>query len=187
MNMENIPVIMLLEDLTKLPNYKLPKGYTIRNFKEGDKKMWAEVETAAGEFTDPQKGVKQFEIEFEKYRDELKQRLLMLENEKGKCIGTSMGWFDDNFFRSGYGRVHWVGIHPDYQGKGLAKPLVSKTMEIIKERHDKCYLTTQTVSFKAIKIYLDFGFVPYLKDETCPKAWKLMAEYLNHPALEEFR
>jgi ribosomal protein S18 acetylase RimI-like enzyme len=98
-----------------------------------------------------------------------------------------MGWFDDNFFKAGYGRVHWVGIDPDYQGKGLAKPLVSKTMEIIKERHDKCYLTTQTESFKAIKIYLDFGFVPYLKDETCEKAWKMMADLLKHPALEKYK
>jgi hypothetical protein len=56
--MENIPVVMLLEDLTKLPKFELPKGYTLHNFKEGDKQIWAEVETAAGEFADPQKGVK---------------------------------------------------------------------------------------------------------------------------------
>jgi ribosomal protein S18 acetylase RimI-like enzyme len=150
--MENIPVVMILENLTKLPKFELPKGYTLRNFKEGDKQIWAEVETAAGEFTNPQKGVKQFEFEFERYTDELKQRFLILENNSGECVGTSMGWFDDNFFKAGYGRVHWVGIDPDYQGKGLAKPLVSTTMEIIKERHDKCYLTTQSESFKAIKI-----------------------------------
>jgi ribosomal protein S18 acetylase RimI-like enzyme len=185
--MENIPVIMILEDLTKLPKFELPDGYTLRNFKEGDKQIWAEVETAAGEFTNPQKGVKQFEFEFERYTDELKQRFLILENNSGECVGTSMGWFDDNFFKAGYGRVHWVGIDPDYQGKGLAKPLVSKTMEIIKARHDKCYLTTQTESFKAIKVYLDFGFVPYLKDETCPKAWKIMADLLKHPALEIYK
>ena len=185
--MENIEVIMILEDLTKLPKFELPEGYVIRNFKDGDKQLWAEVETAAGEFTDPLQGIKQFEFEFERYQDELKERFLILENKDGDCIGTSMGWFDDNFFRAGYGRVHWVGIHPDYQGKGLAKPLMSKTMEIIKERHEKCYLTTQTRSYKAIKIYLDFGFVPYIKDETCPKGWKLMADYLNHPALAEFR
>lgn len=185
--MENIPVVMLLEDLSELPVFKLPEGYVLRNFREGDKQIWAEVETAAGEFTDPEKGVKQFEIEFERYNDELRQRFLILEDKKGECIGTSMGWFDDDFLFEGYGRVHWVGIHPDFQGKGLAKPLVSKTMEIIKARHDKCYLTTQTESFKAIKIYLDFGFVPYLKDDTCPKAWKLMADLLKHPALEKYR
>ena len=185
--MENIPVIMLLEDLTKLPNFKLPEGYSIRKYREGDQQLWAEVETAAGEFTDSQKGIEQFKIEFEKYPEELKQRFLMLENEKGKSIGTSMGWFDDNFFRAGYGRVHWVSIHPDYQGKGLAKPLVSKTMEIIKERHTKAYLTTQTASYKAIKIYLDFGFSPYLKDETYQKAWKLVAQHLKHPALAGYK
>jgi ribosomal protein S18 acetylase RimI-like enzyme len=185
--MENIPVVMLLEDLENLPKYELPNGFSFRNFREGDKKIWAEVEMAAGEFTDPQKGIEQFELEFERHTEELKQRFLLLENDKGESVGTAMGWFDDNFLFEGYGRVHWVGIRPDYQGKGLAKPLVSRTMEIIKARHKKCYLTTQTESFKAIKIYLDFGFVPYLKDETCPKAWKLLADFLDHPALAEFK
>jgi ribosomal protein S18 acetylase RimI-like enzyme len=110
-----------------------------------------------------------------------------LENSEKKCIGTAMAWFDDHFFREGYGRVHWVGIHPDYQGKGLAKPLVCKTMEIISERHSKVYLTTQTESFKAIKIYLDFGFKPFFKEKTCHGAWKLMAEFLHHPALEKYK
>lgn len=184
--MENIPVIMILEDLTKLPKYELPEGYNFRNFREGDKRLWAEVETAAGEFTDLRKGIKQFENEFEINQEELTQRFLILENSKKECIGTAMGWYDDHFFRKGYGRVHWVGIHPDYQGKGLAKPLVSQTMEIIKERHTKCYLTTQTESYKAIKIYLDFGFIPYIKDENGTKAWKLMANFLKHPVLDKY-
>ncbi len=185
--MENIPVVMILEDLSKLPEFDLPRGFSFRNFREDDKKVWAEIETAAGEFRDTKNGIEQFEREFEPHREKLLQRFIILENDKNECIGTAMGWFDDDFLMKGYGRVHWVGIHPEYQGKGLAKPLVSRTMEIIKEHHEKCYLTTQTESYKAIKIYLDFGFVPYLKDESCPGAWKLMAEFLQHPALEKYK
>jgi ribosomal protein S18 acetylase RimI-like enzyme len=185
--MENIPVIMILEDLTQLPVFDLAEGYHIRTYRDGDKKLWAEVETAAGEFNEPKKGIVQFEAEFEKYPNELKERFLILENNQNQCIGTAMGWFDDSFFRSGYGRIHWVGIHPDYQGKGLAKPLVSKIMEIIKDRHEKAYLTTQTSSYKAIKIYLDFGFKPFLKDDNCARAWKILANFLNHPLLEEYK
>lgn len=185
--MENIPVVMILEDLNSLPEYSLPKGYTFRNYQEGDKQCWAEIETAAGEFTDPEKGIKQFELEFEPHLEEVKSRLIILEDNQGRGIGTAMSWFDDNFFRPDYGRVHWVGIIPEFQGKGLAKPLMSECMRRIRERHKKCYLTTQTTSYKAVKIYLDFGFIPYLKDETCPKAWNLLAEKLKHPALTDFR
>jgi ribosomal protein S18 acetylase RimI-like enzyme len=116
----------------------------------------------------------------------LGKRCVFLENSNNECVGTAMGWFDDSFFRAGYGRVHWVGIKPEFQGKGLAKPLVSEVMDIIKKYHSKAYLTTQTESYKAIKIYLDFGFKPFIKDETCPKAWKMLADFLKHPNLSDF-
>jgi len=185
--MENIPVIMIMEDLSSVPAYELPDGYNFRTFIDGDETNWAEVKTAAGEFNEIEKGLAQLEEEFGKYPEELRKRCIFLENANKECIGTAMGWFDDSFFRTGYGRVHWVGIKPDFQGKGLAKPLVSKVMEIIKENHTKAYLTTQTESYKAIKIYLDFGFKPFIKDETCPKAWKIMADLLKHPALSDFK
>jgi ribosomal protein S18 acetylase RimI-like enzyme len=185
--MENIHVMMILENVTHLPEFQLPSGYIIRKYQEGDKRIWAEVETAAGEFPNPLKGLEQFEKEFIKYPEELKERLLFLENSHHQCIGTAMGWFDDSYFKPGYGRIHWVGIHPDFQGKGLAKPLVGEALKIISKFHDKVYLTTQTRSFKAIKIYLDFGFKPFVRNKTCPVAWKMMADLLKHPALDDFR
>ncbi|MCK5094311.1 MAG: hypothetical protein KAR18_06275 [Spirochaetes bacterium] len=50
----------------------------------------------------------------------------------------------------------------------------------------KAYLTTQTASYRAIKIYLDFGFTPFLDNETSLRAWRALAGYLHHPLLAEF-
>ncbi len=184
---ENIPVLMVLEKLSEFREYDFPPGFRVRHYREGDKTLWAEVETAAGEFSDFKNGLARFEEEFEKFPEELKQRFLILENDMHQCIGTAMGWFGDGAFGPEYGRIHWVGIHPAWQGKGLAKPLVSRAMEIIRDRYEKAYLTTQTKSYKAIKIYLDFGFRPYLQSLSCRVAWKQMAELLGHQALEEYR
>ena len=184
--MENLPVIMVLEDLTQLSEFRLPPGYFFRNYRKGDEALWIDVETAAGEFASFGQGRDRFKREFERYASELEDRLVFLETVNHECIGTAMGWFDDHFFREGYGRLHWVGIHPTWQGKGLARPLINRAMQIISERHKKAYLTTQTASFKAIKIYLDLGFRPCPETERSRDAWTLMAEKLNHPALKEF-
>ncbi|WP_232193205.1 hypothetical protein [Mammaliicoccus sciuri] len=49
--MERIKLKMIRNQLDNIPEYELPEGYSIRLFKEGDERLWAEVETAAGEFS----------------------------------------------------------------------------------------------------------------------------------------
>lgn len=48
--MERIKLKMIKHHLDNIPKYELPDGYSIRMFEEGDERLWAEVETAAGNF-----------------------------------------------------------------------------------------------------------------------------------------
>ncbi|MHC4295495.1 MAG: N-acetyltransferase, partial [Planctomycetota bacterium] len=51
--------------------------------------------------------------------------------------------------------------------------------------HRRAMLTTQTHRIVAIKCYLDLGFVPDMTRENAYRAWTLISEELDHPALQK--
>lgn len=193
--MEYIPVAMIRPHLEDLPRFPLPGGYRIRLYRRGDETHWAAIESAAGEFQTPEAALTHFRSEFGARLDDMEQRCCLLETEGGRVIGTATAWYDDGQppwadIRPpgwhGDGRLHWVAIHPDFQGRGLGKPLVTAAMHRLAQFHARAFLTTQTTSWIAIRIYLDFGFQPFLFSPDCPRAWKLIATVSGHPALAGF-
>ncbi len=178
-NMKYIPLTMIRSDTENIPLFDLPEGYSIRNFKKGDQHTWAEIETAAGEFKTTDEALQRFNEEFGPYIKEFEQRSLFLVNMQGNCIGTGTAWYNNNFKGERYGRVHWAGIYLEYQGKNLAKPLVSAVMNVLKQHHTILYLTTQTTSYKAVKIYLDFGFKPLIESDLDREGWELLSKKLK--------
>ncbi len=63
----------------------------------------------------------------------------------------------------------------------------SAAMERLARSHERAYLTTQTTSARAIGMYLDFDFVPFITSDQCRQGWRLLASMLDHPALEAYR
>ena len=185
--LEHIPVAMVREELTQLPSVPLPDGYRLRYYRRGEDCLWAEIETCVGEFPSVERALAHFEKEFGPHRDEMENRCLFLEDANGRAIGTTTAWYNHDYHGKDHGRIHWVGIVPGYRGRKLAKPLMAAAMERLAESHERAYLTTQTTSARAIRMYLDFGFVPFVTSDECRRGWRLLAEVLEHPALEVHR
>ena len=90
-----------------------------------------------------------------------------------------------------WGRIHWVCIVPQHQRKGLCRPMMTAAMNRLKALgHERAILGTQTPRLVAIKVYLDFGFVPDLGDDApgaaggeSRRAWRLVKQELSHPGL----
>ena len=184
--MEYIHVAMIRENLDSLPPAGLPPGYKFRMFKKGNEEEWAEIETSAGEFKTRDAALERFQKEFGAFTDEMEERSVFIVTGNGEYIGTSTAWYNKEFRDGTYGRLHWVGIHARHQGKGLGKPLVAQSMRILAQYHKKAYLTTQTTSAIAIKIYLDFGFIPIPEGEDAERGWRLLARELRHPVLKDY-
>ena len=184
---ECVKIAMVRENLARIPQFHLPDGYRCRTYRPGDEELWAQIETSVAEFKDRNAALSRFQEEFGPFLDEFGSRCHFIENPEDRCIGTATAWYNRSFRGKDHGRVHWVGIVPSYQGRKLAKPLLSRVMNRLAASHERAYLTTQTTSFKAIKIYLDFGFEPLITTENCPRAWRLMAEILEHPRLQSYR
>ncbi|OZU89405.1 GNAT family N-acetyltransferase [Virgibacillus indicus] len=178
--MKRIPLKMIRRDLENIPEYSLPAGFQIRTFRKGDEYNWAEIETNVNEFKNEEAALERFNKEFGPYIDEMSKRCLFIENEHGKAIATTTAWYGDlNGDGEISGRIHWVGVVPEYQGKKLSKPLLSAAMHILARYHSKAYLTSQTTSYQAINMYLNYGFEPFLTAPSCNEAWSLMEETLD--------
>lgn len=84
--------------------------------------------------------------------------LVMMCNVTGKLIGTS--WITTDGRRS---YIHHFGVHPDYQGKGLANKLLSESLIYVKQLGLQVKIEVHKTLNKAIRLYKKFGF-SYLGD-----------------------
>ena len=186
-DMKKMRVTMTRADLTNIPEYALPEGFYLRLFQAGEQVEWARVETAAGEFASEAKAMERWNSEFGPHLTEFEKRCVFLENDAGKIIGTTTGWYGslvegDEII----GRIHWVSLIPEYQGKGLAKPLLTAAMKILEKYHMAAYLTSQTTSYKALNMYEQYGFKPVIRDEQDAEAWIIVEEALKKTTISRY-
>jgi GNAT superfamily N-acetyltransferase len=187
MTTENLSISMIRPTLENLPSFALPAPYTLRWYQPGDEKAWVAIHIAADPyltFTD-----EIFISEFEANRALLPTRQAYLCDGTGTPVGTTSAWFYTDEEGEAYGLVHWVAIHPAHQGRGLAKPLLALVCRRLQELgHPRAYLNTSTGRIPAVNLYLQFGFVPKMRQdrENTLRAWRQARERLDHPALDEF-
>lgn len=134
-----------------LPDIQLPEGYKIKFYRPGDEKDWCRIETAVLEFSTEEDAAEYFEHSFTPYKKELEKRMLFVENPKGEKVATFTAWWtEDNS-----PRLHWLGVIPEEQRKGLARALTICVSKLLHEYYpdQDLYLTTQTWSHHAVKLY----------------------------------
>ncbi|MEC0240157.1 GNAT family N-acetyltransferase [Paenibacillus dokdonensis] len=181
--MKRIALTMIRQDLNHIPSYSFPSEYRVRMYTPGEEEIWADIETSVDEFPDKTAALRHFDKEFGSYTEEMSSRCLLIENADGEAIGTTTAWYGAFQNDEIWGRIHWVAIRPEEQGKKLAKPLLSAALEILSQYHDHAYLTTQTTSYQAINMYLNYGFEPFIAKPDCLEGWRLMETVLKRKIL----
>lgn len=171
-----VDLAMKLDSLRNLPEFELPERYGWRFFRPGDIAEWAGIEISAGEFETPEQAAAGFRRYFPT-DDALYERMLFL-TDGGVPFATAAAWYDDDGGPDGpLGRLHWVGIERSHQRRGLSYPLVSLTMRRMRELgHAAAFLTTQTTSWPAIKVYRKFGFRPMIREAEEMDGWRIVSE-----------
>lgn len=149
---------MVREDLENIPSYRLPAGYSFRYYHPGDEETWIALQAP---FYPP--GAITLDV-FRKYFGSdaglLAERQGYLLDSAGRPIGAITAWVYDGFRGPEYGRIHWVCIAKEYQGRGLSKPLLTLACLRLRELgHTKAYLTTDRLRPVAVRLYRQFGFV----------------------------
>ena len=146
-------VTMWRADLENLPDFALPSGFTLRAYKRGDDQTWWQIHERA-DLLLAHRGGSHAQFFGEDFAA-LHARQFFLVAPDGEAIGTASAWWDDETT----GRVHWVAIVPQFQGRGLAKPLLARVLQTLREhRHTRAVLTTSRQRPRAIALYRGLGF-----------------------------
>ena len=177
------------ESLDALPEYTLPKGYRFVFYRTGDRDAWIDIEKEAKEFTSYDEGLDAWTRYYANKEDELYDRMVFVENEQGEKVATATAFYDiTGRDTSGAAWLHWVAVKRSYQGKGLSKPLIRYVLGIMKDLgYSHAKIPTQTYTWLACKIYLDFGFTPIPQNAVNSRdGWRILKALTDHPALSEF-
>ena len=188
---KDLPIKMSRANLEGVPEFALPAGYSLRWYQPGDEAYWLCIHLATDRYNkiDPALFERQFGVAQERglqsasasegrsgmnsaLRD-LGERQCYLLASTGSAIGTGTAWFTDDFEGCRWGRVHWMAIIPEFQGRGLAKSLMTAICRRLRELgHDRAYLSTSTARHAAIGLYLKFGFEPLIRSEEEAALWR---------------
>lgn len=180
-SLDNAPVVMVRPNMDNIPEIAFPDGYGIRGMRLNEGGLWEDIQRDAEPFFTVEPGL--FEREFGNDPRAIPRRCYLIVGPDGCAVGTISAWYDRDFKGQEWGRIHWVATRRAHQGKGLAKAGLSFTLRQLARWHERAMLDTSTGRVGAIKLYLDFGFVPDLDAPFAREAWAAFRQRLDHPAL----
>lgn len=161
----HIPVLMVLGDHEPPADAPLPAGYRFAAWEPRFREPWVRLHVLLGQLPSYEEGLAYFERAYEADPAALSRQMIIVVDEKDELAGTSSLW-QGNHFGEPRLRVHWVGVDPAHQRRGLARALMLRTIrlfdELVPSGEPPLYLTTQTESWPACGMYLKLGFVPYI-------------------------
>ena len=154
---------MRRDDLDGLPRFDLPAGFGLRAYQAGDEAAWAQIHRSADAFN--RFTSQTFRDVFGHGEAALRARQKYLLGPDGQPIGTATAWADSLDAPNQVappepeGRVHWVAIVPEFQGRGLSKPLLSVVLQTLRDLgHTSAVLSTDDRRPVAVALYQSFGF-----------------------------
>ncbi|MCF0136154.1 MAG: GNAT family N-acetyltransferase [Lachnospiraceae bacterium] len=165
----------------------LPEGYHYVNYAPGDRDAWIRIEIGAKEIKDYTEGIEVWNRYYGTHEAELPGRMFFVETSDGDKVATATAMYDTfNTDDGKLGWLHWVAVRNDHQGKGLSRPLIAHTLNrLIELGYSRAHIPTQTSTWLAVRLYLDFGFLPYNISEA-KEGWEIARALTDHPTLRNF-
>jgi beta-glucuronidase len=179
--LDNWPVTMIRPHLRDIPHVAFPDGYGVRPLGRNEGGLWEDLWRDAEPFFKIENGL--FDKEFGDDPAAIERRCFIITAPDGVAVGTISSWYSRDLKGQDYGRIHWVATRKACQGKGIMRAGLSYALEQMAQWHERAVLDTSTGRVGAIKLYLDFGFVPDLSAPRAREAWEAFRHKLNHPAL----
>ncbi len=182
-------LIMERMDLEQIDRYDLPEGYHFTFYQPGDRDHWIAIEQSAKELNSYEQGLDAWERYYTPVLEGLEERMLFIETEQGEKVATITAYYDPKGeLPPERGQIHWVAVRRDHQGKGLARPLLSRALQLLKQHgHTEAVLHTGTPMWVAVRLYLQFGFRPTTQSAAeNHEGWRIIRALTDHPALASF-
>jgi beta-galactosidase/beta-glucuronidase/GNAT superfamily N-acetyltransferase len=178
---ENMTVNMIRPHLRDIPEVPFPEGYAVRALRRNEGGLWEDIWRDAEQFSKIENGL--FEREFGDDPAAIERRCFIITAPDGVAAATISAWYSRDIDGLDYGRIHWVATRKAYQGKGIMRAGLSYALRQMAQWHTRAILGTSTGRIAAIKLYLDYGFVPDMNAPNAHEAWTSFRKKLDHPAL----
>ena len=120
-----------------------------------------------------------FEMTYGGKEDLFFSKTLFICDHNDIPVATCLLWKAYDEFNT----IHWLKVLPGYEGLGIGRALLSLIMKNLSQEEYPVYLHTQPESYRAIKLYSDFGF-ELLKDDPIGMRSNDLEECL--PILEDY-
>lgn len=172
---------MIRDHMRDIPQHPIPEGFVMRPMKADDNSLWVDIWRDAEPYFNIADDT--FTQNFGSDPEGISKRCFILNTTKGVSVGTISAWYKPQYRGMDYGLIHWVAIREAYKGRGLGKVIMTFAMNQLAQWHPRAMLNTQNKRLGAVKLYLDFGFVPNLDIPGAIAAWQEVAAALKHPAL----
>ncbi len=173
--------------LRDIPMYDLPQGYSFAFYQKGDEKYWKEIEISFQDCFDEKEAQEAWNEYYKEHEEDLYQRLIFIvDDQNHEKVATATSYYNTWTKDKKEAYLHWVAVKKNYQGKRLSKPLISFALhQLIHLGYKEAFISTQTTSWLAAKLYLDFSSFPYDIEKEKRGFQVLKAIIGNHPALKE--
>lgn len=180
-------LFMICFELNQSALSGLPFEYYFRNCRKDELDIWKRIH-----FDDPAGAAQHhdymtnfFSRVYASKGDLFYEKCLFACDQFDTPIGTAFIWKAYDVFNT----VHWFKVVKQIEGQGLGRALLSAVMRPLLAEDFPVYLHTHPASFRAIKLYSDFGFqlltnpiighrsndlsiaLPYLKNKMPPDAF----------------
>ena len=172
-----------------LPNIPPPAGFAIRAMRPGEEAAWSFC--CLGEFDITQATAEGFH---KKMHDQPLSEIFFICGEDdtgapgkpacwgGRPVGTATAQLLE-----GKPFLHYIAVHPDFRGRGLAKPLMSQVLARHAELGRRgCFLTTDDPRLPAINSYVQLGYCPVLWSDDAAPRWHSVMRQLGLARLEAY-
>ena len=134
----------------------MPDAFHVRRCRRDELERWKAMPFDSPKVANESRGfmTSYFEAVYASRENEFFERCLFVCDHNDTPIATCFGW-------KSYGKVstiHWFKVVAEYEGLGIGRALLSIVMRTFTVDDYPVYLHTQPGSFRAIKLYSDFGF-----------------------------
>jgi ribosomal protein S18 acetylase RimI-like enzyme len=159
MKEEEIPdknIFMMCEALNRNALAGLPIGFSVRNCRPEELDSWKAMPFDNAELAQEYNGFmsEYFALTYGGKEDLFFAKTLFVCDDQDKPVATCLSWKAYEEFYT----IQWFKVLKECEGRGIGRALLSIILDALDKRDFPVYLHTQPSSFRAIKLYSDFGF-----------------------------
>ena len=156
MSIDDLNIFMMCDRLNTSALSEMPTGFTVRHPREDELGIWKRMrfddEESANQYFDYM--TEFFDRVYSPKGNLFFKTCLFVVDKNDTPVGTGFAWRLYDRFTT----LHWFKTIKEYENKGIGRALLSIVMSELSAEAYPVYLHTQVGSYRAIKLYSDFGF-----------------------------